>query len=146
VRSALNGRRRYEPLPPREVLLSSPVARGEAHARVREWAQIVAAGLDDLKLSPEVVEAIWRPQLVKLGVVKAGGRKPNEQRCRLVERLMKAAPRKIDGDLADGFWRAAHAAVVKAEGEKAPATIEALRAWWLDHRVACPRPRGSHAT
>ena len=59
------------------------------NATLSRWANEVATRL---QLTPEAVQALWRPLLVERGLKAPGGRPPMRERCRIIADEMERLP------------------------------------------------------
>jgi len=92
---------------------------------ISEWA---ADTSERVGLAQSAVLAIWSPYLRRLGLVHAGGRGREEERCSRVRALMATWPRTRKG-LADGFWNEA--------ARREDMDYDSLKWWWKKHRPIC---------
>jgi hypothetical protein len=92
---------------------------------INEWA---ADTSERVGLAESAVLAIWKPYLQRRGLVHAGGRGREEERCTRLRALMASWPRTRKG-LADGFWNRA--------AQQEDMDYKSLKEWWRVHRPVC---------
>jgi hypothetical protein len=103
-------------------------------ATLEAWANINAARLN---LTREAVMTLWRPTLVKHGLIRSGGRPRLGKRHQLIIELMAHHAVTPADRMPRGFWSEALVSVSDSEGDSAPRDTQSVRQWWIDHKSSC---------